>query len=82
MKALRRVAVYLGLVEEPIEEWQARECRHGRHEWGLWMHDTSPVPLFKLTNGDERAQVGWSFVAIAGPDYRKCQWCPAMERRG
>jgi hypothetical protein len=56
-------------------------CVFNRHDWGLWSHDTTAVPLMKFTNLGS-TQVGWTYVAIAGPDYRRCKRCPVIEQRG
>lgn len=79
-RALRTLAVYLGLYEDDEAEFLARQCRRGRHVWSVWMHDTTPVPLMKYTYGGTFAQAGWEFFPLAGPTYRCCMHCPAMER--
>lgn len=96
MYFLRITAVYLGLLEEDDElkaEWQRRACKRGYHVWGLWMHDTTPVPLYvvleagrddvELVAPDGRMfrKVGYEHQPIIGPSYRKCTHCPALERR-
>jgi hypothetical protein len=55
-------------------------CLIGDHHWGLWQCDTTPVPLFKVI-GDKQQQVGWQYVTLTGPSYRRCQHCPALQRR-
>lgn len=81
---LREMAEYLGLIEEDdaYDRWR---CTTGDHDWGLWMHDVTPVPLVDdvRKRPDDQRRLGWTYVAIAGPSYRSCQraGCAALERR-
>lgn len=78
-EVLRKVAVYLGLAEMDDDEWHQWQCSMGRHEWGLTQREVTRVPIMKCTNRKAHEKVGWEYIPISGPRWRKCNHCPVME---